>query len=117
MPEAGDKRRVRAPSRARSAAARLHHLVEHAHDLIYCCDAEGRITYANPAAARVLQVEPGDLVGRPLQTIVREDQQEAVAVRCARQISEAIAADYVEFRAATRDGLALWLGQHAQLVL
>ena len=41
----------------RASEERLRHIVEHAQDLIYYCDAEGRFTYVNPTAARILQYD------------------------------------------------------------
>src|SRR5262245_16585874 len=117
MAQVGGKRRARTSSPSRTVGERLHHLVERAPDLIYCCDAGGLFTYVNPATGRALQRDPEELIGQPLQTIVRPDYREAVAGQLARQLAERIDSLYFEFPAITQPGGTVWVGQHAQLLL
>ena len=100
----------------RASEARLLHIVEHAQDLIYSCDANGRFTYVNPTAARVLHYDGRELIGRHFLTLIREDHRKAASELYQRQMAERTATTYFEFPAMTRAGDSLWVGQHVQLV-
>ncbi|HEV3139114.1 MAG TPA: PAS domain S-box protein, partial [Vicinamibacterales bacterium] len=67
-PSPADRRSVEQALAA--SEARLRHIVEHAQDLIYYCDPKGRFTYVNPAAARVMQYEERELIGRHFLTLI-----------------------------------------------
>src|SRR5262249_50074000 len=97
--------------------AQLRYLVDHAQDLIYSCDADGRFTFVNAAASRVLRYEEGELVGRHVLTLVRADFRAEAAGLYARQIAERIPTTYFEFPAVAKDGTLVWIGQYVQLAL
>ena len=115
MAQVGGKHRVRTPS-SRATGQQLRHLVEHAHDLIYCCDANGHFTYMNPAMARVMRLEPGEILGQHVGVLIRPDHRETVSAEYARQVADAIPEMYLEFPAVTRPRETIWIGQHVQLV-
>ncbi|MBZ5557877.1 MAG: PAS domain S-box protein [Acidobacteriia bacterium] len=100
----------------RASEARLRHIVEHAQDLIYYCDVDGRFTYVNPAASRVMQYAERELLGRHFLTLVRPDYRAAAAALYTRQIQERVPNTYFEFPAVTKSGEVVWVGQHVQLV-
>ncbi len=107
----------RAAERAlRDSEERLRHIVEHAQDLIYYCDANGRFTYVNPTAARVMERNAEELIGRHFITLVRADYQETAGAFYLRQVTERTPTTYFEFPSVTRSGRAVWIGQHVQLV-
>ena len=58
--------------------ARYRQLAEGAHDLILSADREGRVTYANPAARRLLEGVTGPLVGLPLLALASPESQPAL---------------------------------------
>jgi two-component system, cell cycle sensor histidine kinase and response regulator CckA len=95
----------------------LSRVVEQAQDLIYECDADGRFTYVNPAAALVTKYDPAELIGRPFTSILREDYREAAAALLMRQLGERIANTYSEYAAVAKTGETIWIGQHVQLVV
>ena len=95
---------------------RLRHIFEHAQDLIYYCDADGRFTFVNPAAARVMKYGEQELIGRHFLTLIREDYKEAAADFYQRQFKERTPATYFEFPAVAKDNETVWIGQHVQLV-
>jgi PAS domain S-box-containing protein len=99
-----------------ASAARLAHLVEHAQDLIYSCDQNGCFTYVNPTAARVLQYDQGELLGRHFLTLIRDDHRDDVGERYRQQMRARTPATYLEFPAVTKAGDSIWVGQHVQLV-
>jgi two-component system cell cycle sensor histidine kinase/response regulator CckA len=100
----------------RASEERLRHIVEHAQDLIYYCDAEGRFTYLNPTTARVMRYDEQELIGRHFLSLVRPDYQTSAAGVYTRQIGEKISTTYFEFPAVKRTGETIWVGQHVQLV-
>jgi PAS domain S-box-containing protein len=108
--------RRRAEQALRESESRLRNIVEHAQDLIYYCDPAGRFTYVNPAAARVMKYDEGELLGLHFMTLIRPDYQEAAAELYARQVVEHIPNTYFEFPSVTKDGDVVWVGQHVQLV-
>jgi PAS domain S-box-containing protein len=99
-----------------ASEARLRHIVEHAQDLIYYCDPNGRFTYVNPAASQVMKYNEGELIGRHFLTLIRPDFQKAAAEFYQRQFDQKIPNTYFEFPALTKTGEAVWIGQHVQLV-
>jgi EAL and modified HD-GYP domain-containing signal transduction protein len=61
---------------ARAVAARYRPLVEHAGDWMWETDAEGVLTFSNPAGAELLGVE--ELVGRSVAELTHPDDRPAV---------------------------------------
>ena len=70
--------RERLLSALRREEARYRQLAEGAHDLILSADAGGRVTYANPAACRLLEPLTGPLVGADLLDLPTPDTREAL---------------------------------------
>jgi two-component system cell cycle sensor histidine kinase/response regulator CckA len=99
----------------RASDERLRHIVEHAQDLIYYCDADGRFTYVSPATMRVTQFAERELLGRRFLTLVRDDFQAKAAEFYQRQLQNNLHTTYFEFPAVTKSGDTIWLGQHVQL--
>src|SRR5882672_1170298 len=100
----------------RASEERLRHIVEHAQDLIYYCDANGRITYLNPTAARVMQYDAHELIGRHFVSLIRDDHQQEAADFFERQLLDRTPTTYSEFPWLTKVGGTIWVGQHVQLV-
>jgi PAS domain S-box-containing protein len=108
--------RRRAEEALRVSEERLRHIVEHAQDLIYYCDIAGYFTYVNPTAARVMEYEERELLGRHFLTLIRPDYRAAAADLYQRQIADAVPTTYFEFPSVTKRGRTVWIGQHVQLV-
>ncbi|GGM17743.1 sensor histidine kinase [Deinococcus aerophilus] len=70
--------RVRLLSALEREEARYRQLAEGAHDLILSADAAGVVTYANPAATRLLEGLTGPLVGARLLTLPTPDTRPAL---------------------------------------
>ena len=100
----------------RASEERLRHIVEHAQDLIYYCDATGRFTYVNPTASRVMQYAESELIGRHFLTLIRRDHQPMAGQFYKRQFDERTPTTYLEFPSVTKGGQTIWVGQHVQLV-
>ena len=105
--------------RARLAGSEAHFraLVEAADDVIFRTDADGRFTYANPAAEEALGSGPGTLLGRPFLDVVRADYREEARRYYEDQRRQQIPNTYCEFPMVTRDGEDLWVGQRVQLLV
>jgi len=108
--------RRRAEEALRASEERLRHIVEHAQDLIYYCDIAGYFTYVNPAAARVMEYEERELLGRHFLTLIRPDYRAAAADFYQRQIADAAPTTYFEFPSVSKGGRTIWIGQHVQIV-
>jgi len=100
----------------RASEEHLRHIVENAQDLIYYCDREGRFTYVNPTAARVMQYAEHELIGRHFLSLVRPDYQQAAGNVYQRQMLDRTPTTYLELPAVTKTGQTIWVGQHLQLV-
>jgi two-component system cell cycle sensor histidine kinase/response regulator CckA len=100
----------------RASEERLRHIVENAQDLIYYCDAEGRFTYVNPTAARVMQYAEHELIGRHFLSLIRPDYREAAGDFYQQQMIDRTPTTYFEFPAVAKTGETIWVGQHVQLV-
>ena len=101
--------------RAVASEARFRALVEAADDIIFRTDAEGRFSYANPAAVEALGGN-GGLVGASFLDVVRPDYREEARRFYDEQRRLALPNTYCEFPVVTRAGEELWLGQRVQLV-
>jgi two-component system, cell cycle sensor histidine kinase and response regulator CckA len=92
-------------------------LVDLANDLIFTADPDGRLTYVNATAARVLQYSAAELIGRRAIDLVPKDYRKATAGFYRRQTTRRLTDTYYEFPVVTRTGVSVWLGQHVRLVL
>ena len=59
--------------------ARYASLIRHATDVIMIADAEGRLRFASPAAARTFAIHPDELVGRNLLDLWADGEREHLA--------------------------------------
>lgn len=91
-------------------------LVETISDVVFCCDVEGRFTYANAAASRVLGVPVKQVLGQLYMDFVREDYREEVLQFYLRQVHDRAPLTYLEYPVARPEGSSVWLGQNVQLV-
>jgi two-component system sensor histidine kinase/response regulator len=110
------RREREARARLASGEARFRELVEAAVDVIFRTDAEGRFTYANPAAEEALGLAEGELLGRPFLDVVRPDYRDEARRFYADQRAQGIPSTYCEFPMDTRGGEELWVGQRVQLL-
>ena len=95
---------------------RLRELVEHAADIVYRTDRQGRFTYINPAGARLLGWLPEQLLDMEYAELVSPEAKRDVRRFYARQLRDLLANTYLEVPIVTRDRREIWLGQNVQLV-
>ena len=110
------QREREARARLASSEGRFRQLVEAAADVIFRTDAEGRFSYANPAAKEALGRAEGELLGRPFLDVVRPDYREEARRFYADQRAQGIPNTYCEFPMVTGVGEDLWVGQRVQLL-
>jgi two-component system sensor histidine kinase/response regulator len=102
--------------RLRESEAQFRALVEAADDILYRTDAEGRLTYVNPAGGEVLGYTDQQLLGRSFLDLVRDDYREEARRFYEDQRAQGIPNTYCEFAMVTGDGQDLLVGQRAQLL-
>lgn len=94
----------------------LRELIEHAADIVYRTDLQGRFCYVNPAGARVLGWTPEELRDMSYGELLPEGARSTARRFYVRQLRELIANTYNEVPIVTRGGHEIWLGQNVQLV-
>jgi len=100
----------------REGEARYRQLTEQASDIIYNCDLEGRFTFVNPTAVRLMKYTEPELIGRHFVALIRKDYRNRALELYAQQRAHFIRSTYFEFPAIAKDGTELWLGQSVQIV-
>ena len=106
----------RAAEALREGEARYRQLTEHATDIIYNCNLDGRFTFVNPTATRLMKYTEQELLGRHFVALIRKDYRNRALEFYTRQRSQSIRSTYFEFPAVAKDGTELWLGQSVQIV-
>ena len=101
----------------RESEQRYRHIVDLAHDIIYSTDAEGRFTFCNPTAVRLLKYSSEDLIGRRYLDLVRPDYRQAAERFYGRQFVRQTPSTYFELPVLAQDGSELWIGQNVQLII
>jgi PAS domain S-box-containing protein len=92
-------------------------LVEQAPDVIFRTDAEGRFTYINATATRILQRSKQEILGIPFTDVVRADARAAAQRFYFKQSRRRTTSTYYEFPAVKKDGTEIWFGQHVQVLI
>ena len=107
---------MRAEEALREGEARYRRLTEQAADVIYNCDLQGRFTYVNPTAVRLMKYTEQELLGRHFLSLIRDDYQQRAAEFYERQRREHIKSTYFEFPAIAKDDSEVWFGQSVQII-
>ncbi len=110
-------RATAAEAAMRESEQRYRHIVDHAHDIIYSADAEGRFTFCNPTAVRLLKYSPEEFLGRRYMELIRPDYRQAVERFYGRQFVRQTPSTYFEMPVLTRDGSEMWIGQNVQVII
>ena len=91
-------------------------VVENASDIIYSTDRNGKFTYANPAALRVVGYSLEELRKLTYLDIIQPDYRRKVQTTYFRQFLGKLTSPYVEFPFQTKSGEVRWFGQNASAV-
>ena len=95
---------------------RYRALVENASDIVFRLDDTGHITFANPAALRIMGYEEKEIIGRHYPTFIRPDMREEAMKFFVHQFVKRIPNTYSEYPIIVKDGREIWLGQNTQLI-
>jgi len=93
------------------------HVVEHASDIIYRADIQGRFRMFNSMATKLLGYSSEELVGRSYLDLVKPEYRAAVRRFYRRQLVERLSHTYLEFPAIARDGTEIWFGQNVEIIM
>ena len=99
----------------RESEDRYSSLVSHATDIIYTAGPDGRFTFVNAAACRIMGFPEEELLGKHYLELIRPDWREAAQRFYKLQVAERTPSTYYEFPAITRNGDEVWVGQWVQL--
>ncbi|KAA0272528.1 MAG: PAS domain S-box protein, partial [Chloroflexi bacterium] len=109
--------RVRAETQLLESRALYKQMVESAGDIIYRTDANGRFTYANPIALRLMGFQSeAEVLGRHYLDLAAPHQRRDLKRYYNRQFLAGETTTYYEFAAVTSNGSELWLGQNVQII-
>jgi len=109
--------RKRAEGALRESEERYKQLVDHATDIIYRVGINGKFTYFNPVAMRVLEYAEEELIGKYFLELIRPDYRETALRFYKSQFFEKILNTYFEFPVITKYGKEIWLGQNVRSIL
>jgi len=93
-----------AEQRVEASEIRLAALVEHASDLVCVADDVGRVIYASPAVARVLNLSASELEGTPVFDLVHPDDRENLIGKMEEIVNTPGISPSLEARVAHADG-------------
>ncbi|HYN23306.1 MAG TPA: PAS domain S-box protein, partial [Thermoanaerobaculia bacterium] len=106
----------RAGEALRAGEAKYRLLAEHASDLITQFTPEGEITYASPAAERMLGFRPEELIDRHAREFIHPEDLERVAESRRSLLRGEKVTDTVEFRLRRKSGEYLWAESASQAI-
>ena len=86
-------------------------LVESAVDIIFTANADGALTYVNPAAVRVFGYSEQDLLKQNYFDLIRESDRERVIEFYTQMVKNQEESTYLEFPTILKNGETKWLGQ------
>ena len=109
--------RRRSDEALRRSERRYRHLVEHAQELVYEVDAEGRFTFCNTRASeQMLGYSEAELLGRKLTDFVPRKYRRLIRDFLHRAASGKGLEDSMQFPLCTKDSRQIWVEQRALLV-
>ncbi len=108
--------RERAVRAIRESEEQLKYIVDHAVEVIYNADVNGRFTFTNESAQAIAGMGPEKIIGRHFTELVRADFRQQALEFYAHQLQQRIKHTYFEFPAVFPDGREVWLGQNVQLI-
>jgi PAS domain S-box-containing protein len=111
-----DREREAAQEALRSSEERYRSLIDGAIDIIYRVDNDGRFTFVNPVAARVMKREPSELIGCHFLDLVAPEAKSQVAHFYRQQLDNRVRDTYLEFPTVGGDGQTVWIGQNVLML-
>jgi PAS domain S-box-containing protein len=93
---------------------RVKYFMQHATDIIYRTDRDGKFAIVNPAVESLIGYKPEELIGRDFLYLVVPSWREKVAEFYKRQFQEQTPNTHFSFPIRRKDGSELWIGQNLQ---
>jgi PAS domain S-box-containing protein len=100
----------------RASEQRYRHLVEHASDIIYQADVNGRFVVFNRMATEILGYSAEELIGRKYLDLIRPDFRARTQRFYRQQLARRVPRTYFEFPVISKAGQEIWFGQNVELV-
>lgn len=94
---------------------RYRQIVESASDVIYRMNPEGRFTFVNPVASRILQASEEELLSMHFSQVVHPQYLQEVEDFYRQQFQNRVSTTYLEFPVMLKSGAVLWIGQNVQV--
>jgi PAS domain S-box-containing protein len=107
----------RAEIRLRESETHFRELIENADDIIYETDVQGRFSFINPNAQRLLKYSTEEAIGQHFRMVIQPDWRERVESFYIDQFKSRNVSSYFEFPVVTKDGAIIWLGQNVRMVI
>ncbi|HPJ39150.1 MAG TPA: PAS domain S-box protein [Spirochaetota bacterium] len=92
------------------------YFLQHADDYIYRLNAQGIITYCNPAVERILKLSREDIIGKNYLEFVHPDFREEIVHHHLSQWEKGLPSTHSEFPVLTKDGSDVWVEQIVQVI-
>jgi len=96
---------------------RYRQLVENASDLIYGCDVNGCLVFANAVAVRMVGYPEEEMIGKHYLDLIRTDFRPEAERFYNQQFARKLINTYYELPIVAKDGRELWIGQNVQVVI
>jgi PAS domain S-box-containing protein len=111
------KKRNKAEADLTQSEERYREIINNAGDIIYRMDAEAKILFCNPVAARVTKYSESELIGKHYLELVHPDARKETRDFYMHQRKEKVSNTYYEFPILTKDGKKIWIGQNLQVIM
>lgn len=78
----------RAENALRENEEKFRSFVEATNEWIWSIDSQGKLTYSNPAASAILGYEPGELIGKPIESLLHEEDRRRFEYRLRQCVAQ-----------------------------
>lgn len=107
--------RRQAEEALRQSEERYRELIENSIDLIYQTDSEGRFTFFNKTAMRLMKYSREELLGLKYFELIDPNYRAAACRFYHRQFARKIVDTYYEYPTLAKDNTTVWFGQNVHL--
>ena len=105
--------RKQAEEALRESESRYREIVESASDIIFRIGLDGRFTFVNPIASRLIGYSQAELIGKLYLDLIRPDFRDTARAFYANQVKQETAKTIFDFPAMAKDGREIWIEQSA----
>lgn len=108
--------RGRIESALRESEERYRQLIESATDIIYRTTPDGRFSFVNAVASKIIGYSEENLLGKGYLELVSPEWRSEVKHFYEKQAADRLPNTYLEFPAVTARDETIWIGQNVQLL-